>query len=98
MKFTTTFLLSAIAALAAADVSVFSERACKGTRSVVATEMGKCFNVDSGSAKGCAFPYRLRLHSESNCADKALKECLPDKCCGLSGITTRNIKSIKCVR
>jgi hypothetical protein len=89
-------LLSAVFAFAAADVSVFTEKACAGTRSVQVTKMGVCANIaESPSAKGCAFPYTLRLHKERDCADQWVKQCPNTQCCGLGGDI---IRSVKCVR
>jgi len=89
-----TLLLSGLVALAAADVSLHSEKACKGVQSDQKTHQGVCVNVDAKSVQGCSYPYRLRIHEQRDCSDRAVKTCAPSKCCGWGGTP---IKSIKCI-
>ncbi|RYO63704.1 hypothetical protein AA0116_g4014 [Alternaria tenuissima] len=88
-------IICTLLSLAAADVSVFSQTACGGDRTVHVTQAGTCYNIDKLSARGCSTPYVLRLHEQADCADPYVKQCIPSKCCGLGGT---KIKSIKCTR
>ncbi|KAK6436562.1 hypothetical protein LTR95_007240 [Oleoguttula sp. CCFEE 5521] len=83
-----------MAAVAMADVRVYTDESCHNDELTVRTSAGNCYTLPGGinSAGGCSVGHNLRIFSDTGCGGSS-ETVSPQKCVNFGN---KNIRSIKC--